>query len=204
VTEPETWQPIAPAEVTDLLAELASPWWLAGGWAIELAAGRSFRPHGDIDVLVLRGDLLAVQDVLRGWDLHASDPPGRLRPWQPGERLPALVHDIWCRRTPESPWSLQLMVDDTDGADWVFRRDHRVRRPASSLAGPASRRGLPVLTPEVQLLYKSGAGRGSKPRAKDEADFEAMLPVLDPPQRRWLVGALRLLTPGHPWLARLS
>jgi hypothetical protein len=30
------------------------PWWIAGGFAIELAIGRPVRDHGDIDVLVLR------------------------------------------------------------------------------------------------------------------------------------------------------
>ena len=69
--------------------------------------------------------------------------------------LPDALHDVWCRPSPGSPWALQLMVADTDGADWLYRRDHRVRRPVTELDGPASTASRPVIAPEVQLLYKS-------------------------------------------------
>ncbi len=156
-------------------------------------------------MLVLRPDLPAVQRHLAGWDLHAADPPGTLRPWRSGEVLPERVHDIFCRRTPDSPWAFQFMVDAVDGGDWVFRRDPRIRRPVASLAGSASRPGLPVLAPEIQLLYKSGASRPEGgPRPKDEEDLDAVLPVLDDEGRAWLTSALSLVAPGNPWLARLN
>ncbi len=156
-------------------------------------------------MLVLRPSVPAVQEHLAGWDLHAADPPGTLRPWPPGEVLSDAIHDMFCRRTPESPWSFQFMVDAVDGDDWVFRRDPRIRRPVTSLAGPASRPGLPVLAPEVQLLYKSGVGGGgSGPRPKDELDRDHLGPLLDDQQRAWLVGALTLIEPGHPWVSRLD
>ncbi|GAA5037682.1 nucleotidyltransferase domain-containing protein [Thermocatellispora tengchongensis] len=78
------------------------PCWVAGGYAAELAAGRAFRGHDDIDVLVPRRDQHHVQRALRGWEWRAADPPGSPRPWRPGERPPAGVHDIWCRPGPAS------------------------------------------------------------------------------------------------------
>ena len=190
------WEPLSVAEVAGLLAGVQAPWWIAGGWAIDLFVGEPGRAHGDIDVLVLRRDLGRVQEHLRGWDLHAADPPGVLRPWRNGEQLPATVHDIWCRPSAASPWALQLMVDDTDGDDWVYRRDARVRRPVSTLAGPASTSDRLVLAPEVQLLYKS-----ARPRPKDVDDRRRCLPVLDPDRRAWLRNALTLVDPAHAWLA---
>src|SRR3954453_15971842 len=83
------------------------PWWLAGGYAIERFVGRALRPHGDIDVLVLRRDQLLVQQALAGWEWWAGDPPGTLRPWRPGEFLGAEVHDIWCRPGADEPWRVQ-------------------------------------------------------------------------------------------------
>lgn len=74
-------------EVRALFSALRAPWWIAGGHAIELAVGHRFREHGDIDVLLLRRDQLAVQQALSAWELWAADPPGTLRPWQPGEFL---------------------------------------------------------------------------------------------------------------------
>ena len=91
-------------EVAGLLSAMPCPWWIAGGYAIELAVGQPVRDHGDIDVMVLRQDQIHVQDALHGWEWWAGDPPGTLRPWQPGEHLPAGVHDVWCRPGPGEPW----------------------------------------------------------------------------------------------------
>jgi hypothetical protein len=190
------WEPLSVAAVAELLAGVQAPWWIAGGWAIDLFVGGPGRQHADIDVLVLRRDLGSVQEQLRGWELHAADPPGRLRPWGTGEQLPPQVHDIWCRPSATSPWALQLMVDDTIGEDWVYRRDPRIRRPVSTLAGPASTTERLVLAPEVQLLYKS-----AHPRAKDVDDLRRSLAFLGNDRRNWLRMALTLVDPAHSWLA---
>src|SRR5947209_13773902 len=118
------WDPMRPDEAASQFGTWAMPWWVAGGWAIDLLLGRQSRDHGHLDVLVLRRDQALVREYLRGWDVHAAiNPPGRLRPWPIGETLPPTVHDVWCRPTHASAWTFQLMIDDTDGDDWLFRRD---------------------------------------------------------------------------------
>ncbi|MEU8434100.1 amino acid transporter [Streptomyces sp. NPDC029216] len=170
-----------------------APWWIAGGHAIELAAGRVLREHGDIDVLLMRRDQLAVQKALAGWEWWAADPPGHLRPWAPGEVLPPGVHDVWCRPAPDRPWQVQVMLDETDGDDWVSRRCPQVRRPLAGL-GAVSADGVPYLAPEVQLFYKAKVIR-----PKDELDLDSVLPVLDPTARTWLADALFTAYGPHPW-----
>ena len=76
---------MSPEEVTDVLADLDCAWWVAGGWALDLHLGKQTRAHADVDVLVLRDDLRKVRCHLSGWDLHAADPPGTLRPWSERE-----------------------------------------------------------------------------------------------------------------------
>ncbi|MFG2716890.1 nucleotidyltransferase domain-containing protein [Streptomyces sp. NPDC048416] len=175
------------------------PWWIAGGYAIELAVGRELRPHGDLDVLVLRRDQVLVHELLANWEVYVADPPGQgeLRPWRPGEFLQPPLHDIWCRRTSEAPWSLQLMLDEAEGTQWVSRRTSEIRLPIDQL-GHTSAAGIPYLAPKVQLFYKAKATRD-----KDETDFEAVLPLLDAPARAWLADAIALIAPNHPWLRRL-
>ncbi|MFE6778157.1 nucleotidyltransferase domain-containing protein [Streptomyces sp. NPDC057702] len=192
------WEPESPARVARRFAGTPTPWWIAGGYAIELAAGRALREHADVDVLLPRRDQLAAQRALPGWEWWAADPPGTLRRWAPGEVLPAGVHDIWCRPGPAEPWRIQVMLDETAGRWWVSRRDARVRLPLARI-GRRSPDGVPYLAPEVQLYYKAAA-----PRAKDERDFTAVLPCLAPPQRAWLSWAVGLTRPDHPWRARLA
>ncbi|RCV54591.1 nucleotidyltransferase domain-containing protein [Marinitenerispora sediminis] len=191
------WEPAVPSDVAALFSAARVPWWIAGGHAIALAVGHVFREHGDIDVLLLRRDQLAVQRLLPTWEWWAADPPGTLRPWAAGETLPAGVHDVWCRPGPAQPWRIQILLDEADGREWVSRRDPRVRRPLDRL-GAVSPEGVPYLRPEVQLFYKA-----QRPRPKDEQDLAAALPVLGSGQRRWLAGAISLAYGDHPWTGRL-
>jgi len=190
------WEPASLAEVAGLFSRCPAPWWIAGGYAIELAVGRAFREHSDIDVLMLRGDQLAAQELLAGWEWWAADPPGTLRPWAPGEILPARVHDIWCRPAADQPWRLQLMLDEhTPSGEWFSRRDPEIRRPVASI-GAVGADGVPYLAPEIQLYYKA-----KSPRPKDEADFAAVRPLLTAEQASWLRKVLVATYGDHPWAA---
>ena len=190
------WQPFEPDETARVLAGLTVPWWIGGGFAIEAFVGRSFRPHGDVDVGLFRADQLAMRRHLSRFDVQAADPPGTLRPWREGETLPANVHDIWVRERPDGPWRFQLMIDERDGDDWVYRRDARIRRSVPTITW--RRDGIAYLAPEIQLLYKS---KGL--RAKDRLDFATALPLLDARQREWLRASLTTVNPDHEWLARM-
>ncbi|VVJ16525.1 Uncharacterised protein [Amycolatopsis camponoti] len=192
-----TWDPAPLSEVVELFSRIRAPWWIAGGYAIELAVGHAFRNHGDVDVLLLRRDQLAVQEALATWEWWAADPPGTLRPWRRGELLPPGVDDIWCRPSASAPWRIQVMLDETEGDSWVSRRDPAVRRAVTEL-GAVTADGIPYLATEVQLFVKA-----RHPRPKDELDFLAALPVLNPAQRQWLADALRQTFGEHPWLDRL-
>ncbi|MFJ8210551.1 nucleotidyltransferase domain-containing protein [Streptomyces sp. NPDC096033] len=194
MTTPD-WVPAPLSEVVELFSPLDTPWWVAGGHAIELAVGRFVRAHADIDVLVLREHQHAVQRALAGWEWWVADPPGHLRPWQPGEYLPPGAHDVWCRPGPDQPWRIQVMLDESHEDLWVSRRTTLVHRPIAEL-GAVTADGVPYLAPEVQLFYKA-----KDPRPKDEEDFAAVLPLLGPAQRNWLCEALRDAYGPPPWVA---
>jgi hypothetical protein len=191
------WEPASVTEVAALFSRCPTHWWIAGGRALELAAGHRLREHADIDVLLLRRDQLSAQRTLTGWEWWAADPPGSLRPWTPGETLPRAVHDIWCRPSGDQPWRIQLMLDECDGVDWVSRRNPGIRRAIPSI-GKVTENGVPYLAPEIQLFYKA-----EEPRLKDEADFTAIRPLLSGTQRDWLREALAETYGTHPWLARI-
>lgn len=193
------WRPLSVAAVHGLFHDAPFPWWVAGGHAIELAAGRPIRPHDDIDILLLRRDQVAARALLGLWDCWVADPPGTLRAWPVGETLPTTSHDIWCRETPQGPWLLQIMLDESEGDRWVSRRDARISRRIMEI-GAQSGDGVPYLRPEIQLLYKA---RGLRP--KDDIDFDAALPTLDDRRREWLRDAIGSLHGhDHPWRRRLG
>lgn len=191
------WQPLRVGELVALMDGARFFWCLAGGQAIARVLGRSYRPHGDIDIVVLRPQQLEVHDWFREWRLYAADPPGSLRPWKSNETLPIGVHDVWCHREGSRGWELQIMIQESEGGSWSFRRDARVRGSIADLATDAH--GVPCLRMDLQLLFKS-----KEPRAKDEADFRELVPVLSDEQRESLAYWLRLTSPAHRWLSELA
>lgn len=193
----DNWAPLPLTELAEIFSPAAFPWWVAGGTAVDLFLGRVTRSHDDLDVEVLRTDQMKLQRLLGAWDMHVAQ-GGRLRPWQSHDYLPDGDGSIWCRQSSGSPWVLQVLFGESDGDDWLFRRNPQVRMPLAML-GRRTPGGVPYLTPAVQVLFKA---RDTRP--KDQADFEAVLPHLDQVDRTWLISALTATDPRHPWLARLE
>jgi hypothetical protein len=190
--------PTAVGEVAAVLRGLSSPWAIAGGWALDLTLGRQTRPHADVDVAVFRDDQAALRAALPRWRFAVAT-GGTLESWAPGAWLAPPLHEIHARPPAGVPGaSLELLLNERAGGDWVYRRDPGVRRPLTramvEVAG-----GVRVLAPELVLLYKSKA-----PRANDEVDFHAAAPRLDAEARRWLRAAIMRAAPGHPWAAALA
>jgi len=172
------------------------PWFIAGGWAIDVFLGRVTRDHGDVDVALLRRDQMDLRAHFAGWDL-AKVVTGRREPWRAGERLELPVHEVHAHREFGAPADVEFLLSESSGGLWVFRRNPRVTRPLSS-AGMRSGSGIPFLAPEVVLLFKA---KDLGP--KDAADFDAAIVRLEAEPRAWLRGALDRSHPGHPWIARL-
>lgn len=192
------WDPLSPTEAQELFSGLSAPWWISGGWAIDLFIGRQTRPHGDLDVLILRDDQLIFQEHLSNWDLSDRRSP-EFTTWSKGEFLNPPINDIWGRRTPKSPWAIQLMLMETDGDSWVFRREPKITGPISSL-GRITKSGIPYLSPQIQLLYKAN----NLQIDRNNADFKNTLPHLNYEEATWLRRCLERCYPGHEWISKLS
>ena len=184
-------------KVGALLGRLRCEWYVCGGWALDLFLGRVTRAHKDVDVAVARRDQLEVQDYLRrrGWRLEKAA-GGELSPWAEGERLELPLHGVWCRNEAHDPAFFELLLNEVDDELFRFRRDQSVTLPRARMSF-ASSSGLPVLAPEVVLLYKSNSP------GEYAADFRAAAPSLSGESRAWLKGALAQVSPGHPWADEL-
>jgi len=193
------WAPLAVNDLARLFSEIGIPWWIAGGWALDLYLGRQTRPHEDTDILILRKDQLIVQEHLRDWQLFKTQQPG-LAPWPAGEMLHPPVDSIWARRGEGDPWAFEIMLMQTEGDDWVYRRLPAIRGPIADL-GLLTEEGISYLRPEIQLLHK---GR-QEYREKDLRDLLAVFPHLPADKQQWLLECLRRQFPrGHEWIDYLK
>jgi hypothetical protein len=192
------WESLHPDDIGRLFSDFERPWWICGGWALDLFLDRETRRHDDLDVALLRRDQFALFDYLRGWDLRYATPEHALERWD-GHRLDPPIHGIWARRSDEAaaPWACEFLLNEERDDHWVYRGDEKVSRRLAEIG--MERNGVPFLRPEVVLLYKSG-----ERTPKNEADFAAVEPSLSPAAALWLHGALEACEPQHPWRARLS
>lgn len=147
------WQPLSPTELRETLINLKCQWAVAGGWAIDLFLGKQTRNHEDIDIIVKREDQFEVQRALKDWELWVADPPGTLRPWRKSEFIGKGLQDIWCRRSRNDPWQIQVMLYDVENGDWIFKRDKSIRRPLNDvLIDTEEGYSLLVTRPVMRLL----------------------------------------------------
>lgn len=172
-------------------------WWaVAGGWAIDLWLGEQTREHHDVEVVVRRCDQSIVHAALSAdWEQFALDPPGG--GWRPWSGVP-IVSPAFQLQARSSWGAFDLFTETVDEATWYFRRDARIMAGSDDVIVPSAS-GIPIVRPEIQLLYMAKSGE-----PKNEHDFELARPHLDPAAARWLTSALQLTLPGHHWLQQLG
>lgn len=196
--EPYRWDALSPEGVRTLFDGFGAPWWIAGGWAIDLFLGRQTREHGDIDLAVLRSDQPRLQRHLRDWDVNVAH-DGALTPWADGDWLVAPRWQFWVRRNADAAWAFEVFLEDSRDGEWRFRRDQSIALPLERF-GAATAEGIPIIAPEIALLYKAARAPENE---RNRRDFAAAAPALDAAARAWLRDALAALYPGHEWIEQL-
>lgn len=191
------WSP-HPDALPALVGDVAVEWWVSGGWAIDLFLGRQSREHADLDISCFREDLDRLLACFADWDVRSAM-DGVLRPLPVDGTVESTTTTLWMKPAQSDCWVLEVQIEERSEGDWLYRRDHRIRRPAGDIL-MRTEAGIPYVCPEVQLLYKS-----KDPRERDLADLRFALPLLTPAARTWLQTGLELTEPDHPWLgAELS
>lgn len=183
-----------PLFAATIMNAFTRPWCIAGGWAIDLWLGHSTRDHGDVEIAILREDQIELRDFLAGSRFDIATSRGRVR-WRDRQMLMLPVHEL---HVLYDGHELEVLLNEHHRGDWVYRRDWRVRMPIDNWMVRAAF-GVPVIAPEIALLYKS-----AHPEAKDQLDLRSALGALEPARRDWLSQALRQTAPEHPWLDLLQ
>ncbi len=196
--EREQFKPLL--RVAEDLRDMPCPWYICGGWALDLFRDQVSRVHLDVDLIVPRADQLAMQKHLsgRGWSLVTASLDGpRLEPWPLYIRLEPPRHQFHALRDGAF---IDILLTDLDGA-WHYRREPSIIRDLSRI-GLRSVDSISFLAPELVLLFKS-ANTSGRERIKDQRDFEGVYTSLEPERRAWLRWALTAVDPSHPWIERL-
>lgn len=185
-----------PSDVARHLAGIATPWYVAAGWALDLFRGRQTREHGDIEIAIPAASFPEVRSRFPG---YVFDGAGSGRIWEDATPdVLAAIHQTWLRDPATGNYLLDVFREPHEGDTWICRRDETIRLPYRDITHH-THNGIPYLTPELVLLFKA-----KHARRKDQADFDATVPHMTPAQREKLAELLARAHPGHPWLADLQ
>ncbi|MFF3431505.1 nucleotidyltransferase domain-containing protein [Streptomyces sp. NPDC002602] len=184
----------SPAEVTARLAGVSVPWYVAGGWAVDLFTGEQTREHGDLEIAV---PAARFPEIRSRFPEFAFDVVASGRVWELTPEVSELTHQTWLRDPSTGDYLVDVFREPHEGSTWICRRDPSIQLPYTRVIRH-SPDGIPYLAPELVLLFKAKAAR-----PKDRQDFDTALPLLDDPARRTLATLLGHAHPGHDWLADL-
>jgi hypothetical protein len=190
------WDPWRPEEAARRLAGVTAPWYVAGGWALDLFRGEQTREHGDLEIAVPAPDFGAVRAALAGYEFQVV---GSGRAWPLDSPAFGVMHQTWVSEPGTGVYRLDVFREPQRAGAWVCRRDEGIRLPYERVIRRTAD-GIPYLVPEVVLLFK--AKHSGEP--KNQADFAATLPLLDDTAVGWLCWALARVHPGHPWIGALA
>jgi hypothetical protein len=196
IADPAPWDAWRPADVARLLAGLTVPWCVAAGWALDLFRGEQTREHGDLEIAIPAPDFGVVREALAAFELEVV---GSGHAWPLDSPAFDVMHQTWVRDPAAGVYRLDIFREPRRDGAWVCRRDQTITLPYQRIIR-RTRDGIPYLVPEIVLLFK--AKHAAEP--KNQADFTAALPLLDPESVGWLRWALRRVHPGHAWLAALG
>lgn len=198
-TDGTLWRAWSPGEVAEILGGVEAPWYVAGGWALDLFLGEQRREHEDLEIAVSGARFDEVEEALSAYEIHVVTGPGHVTPVDDARAALGHTHQTWVREPATGWWRLDVFREPSDGDEWIYRRDPRIRLRYEDVIERAAD-GIPYGRPEIVLLFKAKHAR--EPKHAD--DFVAVLPQLASAQRRWLADALALVHPGHPWLGQLG
>lgn len=179
----------------EVLGNVDRPWYVCGGWAIDLFVGSQTRDHKDLDLAIARVDQLFFQRHFRqmGWQLAYIE-SGHQSPWPADDYLRPPLHEIWAEHPAADGVRIELLLNEIDAELFRFRRNTKITRRTRD-AWFEYQPGLRVLSPEIVLLYKA-----SQPDKEiNHQDMMAALPLLNDVSRFWLHSSIEQIDPAHPW-----
>ncbi len=101
-----------PLRVAQIMAGFCYPWFVCGGWAIDLFMNRVSRQHQDVDIGIWRPDQLALRAYLiaRGWTPEKAI-DGQRQPWPENEFINPPIHAISCKNPNAQPSRIQVLFN---------------------------------------------------------------------------------------------
>ncbi|MFD1176012.1 nucleotidyltransferase domain-containing protein [Paenibacillus puldeungensis] len=172
------------------------PWFVAGGWAIDLAVGKATREHKDIDICVFREDANYTINYFKDWDIKVAI-PGEHR-LERVDQITDVVLPRYCLHLFKDNEFLEILLTERVREEVVFRKNSEIRMSIKDFS--KHQENIPFVNPVWQLLFKS-----LNTREEDEHDFMTYInEVNDDYSKKWLFQKLKDIKGNQKWIEELQ
>jgi hypothetical protein len=209
-------------DLRKFLEPLKVPWFVAGGWAIDIYLNQVTRERCDLDISVSYSDRLNAINFFLGkdWQIEGKLFGGFKTLYSPSD-YNENIHYFWSfprgaafisefvdeggnrriaynRKTQRELDYIEVFFDRIEDGQFIYRREPQLKRYINEAI--LERDGIKYLAPELVLLFKSNSLT-----EKNLQDFAIAICSLDVEAKSWLAASLLLLYGNsHIWLKQLS
>jgi hypothetical protein len=182
--------------IQNIMKDFSLPWFIAGGWSIDLSVGKKTREHEDMDIVIFREHVQEVIDYFKDWEISVAI-PGEHR-LESVKDISSTSHPRYCLHIRKDKDFVEVLLTDRQEDRVIFRRDSSITIPLQNF-NKTDPKNRPYVTPEWQLLFKS-----KTPRITDIQDYLRVLPHLSDYQKEWLRKALIKTKASNEWISFLA
>ena len=173
-------------KVKRIMDKFGFPWFVAGGWAIDLFLNRETRVHEDIEIGIYRKNQMQLYRFFekhKKYYIYNRSRVGKheKRGWNK-EYLQLPIHQLYVEY---ESMEIEILLNERDDSGWVYRRDREVKREESKVIQFTDNR-IPYLCPEIVLLYKT-----KEMRDKDMDDVSNAIVKMTESQKKWLIDSVK-------------
>lgn len=204
------------------------PFFICGGFALELFLDKRIRPHSDIDVCVLSKNKKETVEYMQNkhWNLYEPIGDSLLRPILNTDREQiSRLRFFFCIKpncsfiniNPTSKnniYKFEILNEEQLSFDFIevifneCQNENFICYPDKNVVRKFDKavlynNDIPYIAPEILLFFKSNSAYSS--RTDYQIDFNEVAPHLPRESRVWLINALaKVYDQGHPWIDSLK
>lgn len=173
-------------KVKTIMGKFGFPWFIAGGWAIDLFLNAETRTHDDVEIGIYRKNQMQLYRYFeknRKYYIDNRNYTGkRVKHEWNKEYLRLPIHELYIEH---DGLEIEILLNEKDDGNWVYRRNIEITLDERKVV-LLSPHGIPYLCPEVVSLYKTKAMR-----SKDIDDITAALAKMSESQKGWLIASIK-------------
>jgi hypothetical protein len=173
------------SKIKHMMGKYGYPWFIAGGWAIDLFIGEKTREHDDIEIGIYRKEQMKLFKYFEKQkkfyvDNKRNNVKHEKRQWNK-EYLRLPIHELYIE---DKEICIEVLLNEKDEGYWIYRRNNKIVHDENELI-LINNEKIPYLCPEIVLLYKT-----NEMREKDLIDMKNALPKMKTSQVQWLINSI--------------